>query len=152
LQAQQLALQQFEAQAPYQYQTIQQRQQLLNDLMQNALQQFEAQAPYMYPTAAQQQDILQNYINMYGYTPTANSGIAYNPATGQVTVGGTPVSASSGVYRTTVTMPDGTVQPATVMNGITYLDDGSRPPVGAIVHTNAGDYRMTSSGTGVKVG
>ena len=49
-----------------------------------------------------------------------------------------------------VHMPDGSIVKASIVNGLTYLPDGSRPPVGAIVETNGGLYQMTSSG-GVKV-
>ena len=49
-----------------------------------------------------------------------------------------------------VRMPDGSIVQATIINGITFMPDGSRPPEGAIVYTNGGAYQMTN-GSGVKV-
>jgi len=49
-------------------------------------------------------------------------------------------------YTTTVTLPNGTKVTGYINNGVTTLADGSRPPVGSLVDTAGGTYKMTSSG------
>ena len=58
----------------------------------------------------------------------------------------------SGYAAVQVTMPNGQKVTAELKNGVTTMPDGSRPPVGAIVHsTNGKDYQMQASGSGVEV-
>ncbi len=52
--------------------------------------------------------------------------------------------------QTTVTLPDGNTTVGYLIEGRTFLPDGSRPPVGSYVQTADGVYQMTDNG-GVKV-
>ena len=49
-----------------------------------------------------------------------------------------------------ITLNDGSVVRGTIVNGVTFMPDGSRPPVGSIVQTASGFYMRTIQG-GVRV-
>ena len=66
-------------------------------------------------------------------------------SSGGVLVSNTASKTPTG-YTTTVTLPNGTKVTGYINNGITTLADGSRPPVGSLVDTASGVYKMTSSG------
>jgi hypothetical protein len=52
----------------------------------------------------------------------------------------------------TATLPNGKTVNCTIKDGVTLMPDGSRPPVGAVVHADNGkDYQMTEQGKGVEV-
>jgi RHS repeat-associated protein len=73
-------------------------------------------------------------LNLYTYV--SNNPLRYFDPTGH---GSVPV-----------TLPNGTKTTGNVVNGKTYLSNGSRVPEGSVVSTAGGDYMM-KNGSGVKV-
>ena len=63
----------------------------------------------------------------------------------------TPINTSNTKYNTNVYDQYGNRHSGTVKDGITYLEDGSRVPIGWTVNTRGGYYRMGDDGKGYKV-
>lgn len=91
----------------------------------------------------QEGDIVQGRNQQYEVKNGKGVAINNNGLAGALTGGKTDTGKA-----TTVQMPDGSTVNAKIVNGVTYLENGQRPPDGAIVNTGGGKYIM-QNGKGV---